>query len=527
MNRKIMAMVAVLIMLALQLQVRAVPNNQPENRFGVQIEADKDETVYISLDSDGSLGEVNVVNRIKTPVDGTYIDYGIYESISSLSREAIYEIEGDKIAWLLEGDSKGFYYQGNIKGDELPLNFRVKYSIDNREMSASEIAGRKGRSKIQIEAIPNPRAKKRFRDKYFYQIQAEIDLDRCKNVQAAGATSIMSGRTQNIGFMLMPDKRDHFEISFDTEDFAFDGFTITSMELDIKNMIDCDLTEMKDGFQQLTHASQRVIQGTDELKLGMEGLARGIKDLSHGGKKAKSGLDRLNDGLTDYSGGVTELTQSAKRINEELEKLDQGGRILKEGFAQLKGGIESGFSKLGPIIPALLPAELTEMANQLKQGTGWLAEYEEGLNKFTAGVSALSAGMNEFYMGMLLLESSGGMLAPGLDRIIEGMAVLTDGLTEAAGKVQILPKEIAKLTDGQTKIKEGLEETVKVVGDFEMGKLSEGSTPSFVSEKNNPGSLQFIYRTAEIGSKKQVRPKIIATEEKKGFFKRLADLFKR
>ncbi|NLJ40650.1 MAG: hypothetical protein GX352_03425 [Clostridiales bacterium] len=527
MNRKIMAMVAVLIMLALQLQVRAVPNGQMENQFGAQIEADKDETVYISLDSEGSVMEVNVVNRIKTPVDGTYIDYGVYENISSLSREALYKIQGDKIAWQLERDSKGFYYQGNIKGGELPFDFQIKYSIDDKRISASEIAGKKGRSKIEIEAIPNLKGNQRLRDKYFYQIQAEIDLDRCRNVQAAGATSIMSGRTQNIGFMLMPNKRDHFEISFDTEDFAFDGFTITSMEFDIKNMIDFDPEEMKDGFQQLTHASERVIQGTGELKLGMEGLARGIKDLSSGGKKAKSGLDKFNDGLTDYSSGISELTRSAKRINEELEKLDQGGRVLNEGFAQLKSGIELGFSKLGPIIPALLPAELTEMANQLKQGTGWLAEYEEGLNKFTAGVSMLSAGMNEFYMGMLLLERSGEMLAPGLGSIIEGMAVLTDGLTEAAGKVQILPKEIARLTDGQTKIKEGLEETVKVVGDFDMGKSSEGGTLSFVSEKNNPRSLQFIYKTAEIAPKEQVRPEIIAKEEKKGFFKRLADLFKR
>ncbi len=527
MKNRAFTIVSVIAMLILQFQIHGFTMGGAENKPGAEIEAEKDETVYISLDRDGSVKEINVVNRIQTPKEGTYIDYGTYEDISGLSKTAKYQVDGDKITWKLEGDSKDFYYQGKIKGKGLPFSFKMKYSIDGKEIPPGEMTGKKGRAKIMIDAIPDLGVEAKLREKYFYQIQTGLDLDRCKNIKAPGATSIMSGRTQNLGFMLMPDKRDSFEISFDTDDFAFEGLTITSIELDVKNILDFDPREMKDGFEKLTHASESLIKGTDELKLGIEGLATGMKKFSCGADETKLGLDKFGRGLTEFSGGVSVLTKTSGRINEELKKLAQGGESLSQGFGQIKVGIESGFSKLGSIVPTLLSPELAHMAAELREGTGGFAEYEESLNKFTTGVSALSAGMEKFHMGLLLLESSGGELLPGLNLIIDGMGALADGLSEAAGKVKSLPKEVVKLIDGQTQIRDGLRETARNVENFCTDEVSEDTLLSFVSEKNNPKSLQFIYRTAEISPAIRQKPEITFTEEKKGFLKRLFDLFKK
>ncbi len=529
-KRKLVAILAIIIMLVMQLQTPLNISNAESNRQTKEIDAKKDETVYITLDSNGELIEVNVVNRIQTPKDGIYIDYGSYEKIWGLSKTAKYEVEGDRIIWQLGEDSKGFYYQGKPKDTKIPYIIDVKYTIDDVETSPKDMLGKRGKVNISFNARPNLEAHEHFTDKYFYQVQAELNLDRCKDIRAPGATSIISGRTQNLGFMLMPGKEGNFEISFETEDFAFNGFTMTSMVLDIENMVDIDTDEIKDGFEQLTDASEKLIDGTSKLKSGMNSLAKGVQKLSNGAKDTKSGLNKFKDGLTGYSGGVSELAAKAKKIDEELKKLSEGGQILSAGFARLRGGIEEGFTKEFPIDLSMLPPELAQWIGMLgKQTQGisqQLAEYEEGLNKYTAGISALSAGMSEFYKGLMLLEGSGNEFIPGLTEIIKGMSQLANGLSQTATKIQTLPKEIDMLIDGQTRLKEGLEEATLAIDDFDIGTELGEDVISFVSDKNSPQSLQFIYKTAEIGGKEEERPQPISNEDKKGFLKRLFDLFK-
>jgi len=72
----------------------------------------KDETIYVNLGRDGSVEEINVVNRIETSGRGTYTDYGSYEYVASLTNTSLPDLEGDMISWMLDTSGNGLLLSG-------------------------------------------------------------------------------------------------------------------------------------------------------------------------------------------------------------------------------------------------------------------------------------------------------------------------------------------------------------------------------------------------------------------------------
>jgi putative membrane protein len=478
----------------------------------------KDETVYVNLAGDGTVQQMSVVNRLETPEDGTYTDYGSYKQVTNLTNEAIPNVNGDKISWNLDADAQGFYYQGALQGGEPPFLFAVKYTLNGADTQAKDLIGKSGAVKMTLKALPNAKAKEYYRKNYMCQIQAELDLDKCGNIDAPKGNSVVAGKTRTVSFMALPEKEAEFTIGLDARDFAFGGFTITALPFDAGKMIDVDTKDLNDGIDDMEDGVDDMIDGTEDLRDGLKDLADGMGDLASGAKDARSGLKTYKKGLQDYTGGVSQLYGNAVKIAKGLSDLKANAEDLKNGYAGLKSGVKGVFSALSAGAPP-------ELAGQISYLSDKLDAYGEGLNAFLNGVGSIFAGMDALCDGIKKLDKNGGKLIPGLTSIVNGMGELTDGLTKAASEMKKLPNEVKKLINGQKDLKDGIAEARDKFDDFTMGDAS-AKPVSFASDKNSVRSVQFIYKTEEIEKDEDEKEAPASADKEKGFFEKFTDLFK-
>lgn len=477
----------------------------------------KDETVYINLGSSGNATETNVVNHIETPADGEYTDYGLYEKIVNLTSSIAPKIYEDQIRWNLKTSEKGFYYQGKLKEANPPYLFEIKYSVNGVETPPEQMAGKSGYCRILFKVAPNTACAEYFRKNYLCQIQSALNLDECAEIEAKGATSVLSGRTKMLSFTVLPDKTGDFEIGFKTDSFSFDGFTASCLPFDAGSIVDIDPDEIKDGINKLTDGSQKLADGTEDLKDGLKKLSSSMSKLSSGAKGIKGGLADFKTGLEGYTGGLTELKNQFDTIKSGMQALNKNAQDMQSGFNSLKGGIKALFAQLTPLAPPELVAQMNALDGQLDT-------YAQGLSDFAAGISQMSAGMDGFASGLAQLDGAGSDLINGLSSIITGMGTLTDGLSKIAAQTKKLPSQVGELLDGQLELKDGIAEAGDKFDDFETGG---GSLQSFVSEKIKPRTVQFFYKTEEIKTKDEKEEQKGETPKSaNGFMDKFVNLFK-
>lgn len=109
----------------------------------------KDETVYSKIEPDGNLYNTIVNNHIENYEENKLLkDLSDLLNIKNTNGDETFNLEGNSLLWNSEG--KDIYYQGE-SNKELPITCRVKYELNETEISAKELAGKSGTVKITIK----------------------------------------------------------------------------------------------------------------------------------------------------------------------------------------------------------------------------------------------------------------------------------------------------------------------------------------------------------------------------------------
>lgn len=110
----------------------------------------KNETVYVNLAPNGEVKSKIVTDWLHTDKAETYID-----DVSDLAniknvKNDVEPVSGKdgKIRWNME--TTDLYYRGTSE-NELPVDIKINYFLNGKEMSADEIAGKKGQVKITVD----------------------------------------------------------------------------------------------------------------------------------------------------------------------------------------------------------------------------------------------------------------------------------------------------------------------------------------------------------------------------------------
>ena len=228
--------------------------------YAADTAAEKDENVYVTLNDDGSVSSVYVVNEFTSDKAGTITDYGDYSSVKNLTTDDVITQNGEKIT--VEAPEGRFYYQGNLKTTDIPWKISIRYFLDGSEISTDDLAGKSGRLKIEMAISENKACEGNFFDNYLLQATVVLDTEKCSNITADGATTANVGKNRQLVYNLMAGQEKTIEISADVTDFEMEGITFQGVPMSFDIDTDSfDTTELKNKTKEITDAATDLKDG--------------------------------------------------------------------------------------------------------------------------------------------------------------------------------------------------------------------------------------------------------------------------
>ena len=469
--------------------------------------AEKDETVYIIACADGSADKIIVSDHLKNTEGSTVLsDITTLSDIENVKGYEDFSHDGDNIIWAADG--KDIYYQG-ISTAKSPVEMKVTYILDGKEISPAELAGKSGKIKIRVDYTNNLTVSAEINGAaenvcvpFAVVTGTVLDNDKFRNIEVSSGKVLDDGDRTIIAALAFPslqesldidneklDIPDHLEITADVTDFEFSGFyaaaensIFADISLDGENTID-DLknaaSEMDSAMVQLMDGSSQLYNGLTELNGKTGELINGISALSDGAAQLSSGAAALDEGTVGLCNGIAQLSAGSNQLSEGLAELDKNSEALNQGAAQIFASLleqaDSQLAAQGLELPKLtienyatvldgaaaqveqamgkdVAARITAVKVQLDEVKGFC----NGLNAYTSGVSSASAGAQNVYNGTVQLSQGADKLKDGASALKSGTASLSDGIITLANGSTQMSEGISALTEGAGALNEGL-----------------------------------------------------------------------
>ena len=153
MRTAIRKMTAVVTAAGLAFSMAAMPEAGEraagENAAGDGVQ--KEETVYIFTDASGRQKSVVISDWLKnTGALGTIADRSDLENIENVKGDESFAREGRDVIWNASGHD--IYYQGEST-NQPPVDVRITYTLDGREVQPQELGGASGHLKMRYDYV--------------------------------------------------------------------------------------------------------------------------------------------------------------------------------------------------------------------------------------------------------------------------------------------------------------------------------------------------------------------------------------
>lgn len=342
--------------------------------FAAEPGTEKEEVVYINLEKDGSVNEINVVNILTPDAGDGILDYGSYQSVRNMTTTDQVTCSGDTVS--IDTSADKLYYEGKLDSKVMPWSIQIRYYLDGTEYSSEEIAGKSGGLEIKFVITENKDCKGDFYENYALQAAFTLNTEKCKNISAEGATVANVGKNKQLSYTILPGKGIDTTITADVTDFEMDAVSVNGVKLSLN--VEIDDAELMDQVRELLDAQKKLNDGATELNDNTGTLTDGGMELSDGADTLHSGAGTLDSGIATLQNGISEMQKGINTLNKN-------SKSLTDGSAEVLGALETIQSSLSAV--SVSTDELTNLVS---------------------ASSAIKQGINDLYNGVTQLQSSLG-----------------------------------------------------------------------------------------------------------------------
>lgn len=390
-----------------------------------EVEAGKEETVYVLASADGTINKVIVSDWLKNPKNLDLLeDVSELDNIENVKGYESYKINPDNMK-IWEADGNDIYYQGTTN-KELPVDVRISYKLDGKAVSAAELAGKSGRVTIRFDYKNNESqtvmidGKKETIYVPFVMITGMIvDDSQFSNITVSNGKIINDGDRSIVMAFALPGLQeslslseeklelpDYVEITADVKDFSM-ATTITLATNDVFNSLNLDdistLEDLQTSLDTLSSSSLALVDGSSALYDGIEllisksqTLVSGVNDLHTGAGAVNTGAAQISAGATTLSTGVQALDAGIIQLNQGLATLNGSSQDLRDGAAQVFESLlamaDSQLAAAGLSVPKLTIENYKETLNgvlgSLNSDAVYSMAYNTALSQVTETVNA-------------------------------------------------------------------------------------------------------------------------------------------
>lgn len=379
-------------MTAAMLAALLMINTMPMSAFAAEANTTKEEVVYINLNADGSVKEINVVNIFDLDENGKIIDYGNYESLRNMTTTDAINYEENKVT--IDAQAGKLYYEGKLKENAMPWTISIKYYMDGEECSADQVAGRSGKLQIKMTIRQNKNCNSSFFEGYALQTTFVLDTKQASNIVAEGATVANVGSDKQLTYTILPNNEKDMTVSADVKDFEMAGISINGIRMNL----DIDIDD-----STLREKEDKIVDAVNELDDGAGKLKDGASDLHNATEELNTAVGTLYTGVGNLYNGAAQLNSGLSALTSKNGELVNGAKSAYEGLCsgaetQLNAQLSANGLNTVKLTPENYSDVLLGVLEQMDADAVYKKAYDAALEEVTAQVKAQQ---DELYTGYI------------------------------------------------------------------------------------------------------------------------------
>lgn len=471
----------------------------------------KDETVYSKVDSTGNSYKTIVTEHLENLEKSEKLtDSSNLSDIKNTSGDEECSQNGYTLVWNANGND--IYYQGTTE-EKLPIETKVTYKLDGKEMAADEIAGKKGRVEINIEYANTESQDVELNGKTVKMYQPFIVIcgtymknSENKNIEITNGKAIDDGTKTILMGYSVPGMQETLgieketleipssvQISLDTDCFELNNIItyIQPVNLDSE---DIDFSETLEDLYSEVDSLQ---SASEQLESGANTLRDGTITYSEKSQEFTSAVGEISDGANTLSSSYSKIDSGISSINSNLSTVQSGMQSLQSGEDELLSGLDQIIAAVNSEVSSMDTTELTQLkaandsayANLEKANSALesnvdalknsleLVTDEEEIATINAQISTLQTQIdaNASIMKLLLTNST------AYETIINTLSSSSDSLSTLSGYLNNLRAGIVSLQDGTDKLSNGISQLSQGANTLQNGSSQVKSGLSTLS----------------------------------------------
>lgn len=308
----------------------------------------KEETVYSKLDTNGKSYQTVVSDHIKnTEYLEEIKDLSDLLEIENLSEDNTYTQNGNVIVWNAKG--KDIYYNGKSE-KELPIEVKMTYTLDGKEITPEELSGKSGKLNIKIEYTNKAKHYVEIDGQYVEMYTPFVIFagtyfknETVQNVKVTTGKAVDDGSKTIVIGMALPGLQTSLGLDKDT----FEIPENIEIEMDVTNYEQSSIITFvtpkiidKEDFNILDELDT-LYSSVDTLQSSMDQIEEGAKTLSEGTALYSENYNTFNSAIGMLNDGTTTLKENYEMFNNGVQTANEGAKQLNVGMQQLNTAAES------------------------------------------------------------------------------------------------------------------------------------------------------------------------------------------
>ena len=317
------------------------------------MENDKEESVYVLADPDGTPNEITVNVSLKNKgLDQKFTDETFLTGLKNKEGdEEVTDLGGGRYEW--ENHGEDIHYEGIAEASAtLPVSVKITYYLDGTEVEPESLAGADGKITMHFEYTNQTGSGDDFTP-FFVISGMLLDGDCVRNVTVKNGEVKYLDRDYLIYGMLLPgvqealsldtmellkdedvDLPQEMEVSFDATDFKLD-FTATLYSNGILE---------EDNFDDITDKLDELAEKFSDASGDTTDLKDKIGKLKNGGAKLRDGADSLSTGLSQLNDALARMAvadpEGYAALSAQVSQLSEGSKALSDGIRTYTSGVD-------------------------------------------------------------------------------------------------------------------------------------------------------------------------------------------
>lgn len=322
----------------------------------------KNETVYSKLDSNGTRYESVVsVSLNNYEKNKTIKDMSNLLNIQNVSSDKTFDQNGNTVIWNADGEN--IYYKGETK-NELPIDTKIKYELNGKEIAAKDLAGKTGKLKITVEYINKDKHEEVVNGKTTIMYTPFVVLggtifknDIVRNVEVSTGKVIDDGSKTVVLGMALPGMQESLgiekdsieipekiEITMDVTNYEQNNIVsfVTPKILEDTDIEKIDkLDEVYNNLDVLKSSSSKLEDGANTLKTGTQTFSEKTKEFSSAMNTASDGIATAKDSYTQIDDGINRLYNGSPALSSGTNQIYGGIKTSRQGLILISNGIQT------------------------------------------------------------------------------------------------------------------------------------------------------------------------------------------